>query len=63
VITKAYPLVDVFFNGQFKRGKVFVRYHNLVQLFTKNNQGYIITPGYPGLRNILDFGFELLLFD
>jgi len=62
-LTKAFPLVDLFFNGQFKRGKFFVRYHNLLQAFTLNNQGYIITPGYPGLRNILDFGFELLLFD
>jgi hypothetical protein len=62
-LTKAYPLVDVFVNGQFSRGKFFIRYHNLIQLFTTNNQGYIITPGYPGLRNILDFGFELILFD
>jgi len=62
-LTKAFPLVDVFFNGQFRKGKFFIRYHNLIQAFTLNNQGYIITPGYPGLRNILDFGFELLLFD
>ena len=62
-VTKAYPLVDVFLNGQFSKGKFFIRYHNLLQLFSLNNQGYIITPGYPGQRNILDFGFELLLFD
>jgi hypothetical protein len=64
VISKAYPLTDVFLNGQIKRGKFFIRYHNLLQLFTSNsNKGYIITPMYPGLRNILDFGFELLIFD
>jgi Putative porin len=68
VMTKAYPLVDVFFNGRIKRGKFFVRYHNLMQLFT--GKGYVLTPApyhqatlYPGQRNILDFGFELLLFD
>jgi hypothetical protein len=25
--------------------------------------GYLITPGYPGQKNIVDFGFEFLLFD
>lgn len=56
-----YPVVDFFVNGQIKRGKFFFRYHNLVQLFRA--EGYIPTPGYPAQRNILDFGFELLLFD
>lgn len=62
-IMAAYPLVDVFFNGRIKTGKFFLRYHNLVQLFRKDGQGYIITPGYPGMRSILDFGFELRIFD
>lgn len=60
-IIAAYPLVDVFFNGKFKGGKFFVKYHNLNQLFTK--EGYTPTPTYRGVGNILDFGFELILFD
>jgi hypothetical protein len=61
VVTPAFPLVDVFLNGKIKTGKFFVKYHNFVQLFTKS--GYLPTPDYPGQRNVLDFGFELLLFD
>ncbi len=61
VISPAFPLVDVFLNGKIKTGKFFVKYHNMVQLFTKS--GHLPTPDYPGQRNILDFGFELLLFD
>jgi hypothetical protein len=59
--TAAYPLVDVFFNGKFKGGKFFVKYHNLNQLITKT--GYTPTPTYRAVGNILDFGFELILFD
>jgi hypothetical protein len=25
--------------------------------------GYMPTPGYRGMKNILDFGFDLILFD
>lgn len=60
-VIAAYPLVDVFFNGKFKGGKFFVKYHNLNQLFTKS--GYTPTPTYRGVGNILDFGFDLILFD
>lgn len=74
-IMSAYPLADFFVNGKIKRGKFFVKYHNILQAFrgigvttdTERSRvariGYIPTPGYPGQRNILDFGFELLLFD
>lgn len=60
-VVPAYPIVDVFLNGKIKRGRFFLRYHNLVQLFTR--QGYLATTIYPGFRNVMDFGFELLLFD
>lgn len=60
-ISKAFVLADIFFNAKLKRGKFFLKYHNLVQAFT--GTGYVPTPGYPGQRNILDFGFELLIFD
>jgi Putative porin len=57
----SYLLADVFLNGKIKRGRFFLKYHNLVQAFT--GIGYVPTPGYQGQRNIMDFGFELLLFD
>jgi hypothetical protein len=60
-VVPAYPIVDVFLNGKIKRGRFFIRYHNIVQLFTR--QGYLASAVYPGFRNVLDFGFELLLFD
>lgn len=61
VTSPAFALADVFLNGQIKRGRFFVRYHNLMQLITK--QGYLPTPGYPGQQNLIDFGFDLFLFD
>jgi hypothetical protein len=54
-------LVDPFLNAKMKRGRLWVKYHNLMQLVQQT--GYIVTPGYPGQRNVLDFGFELVLFD
>ncbi len=61
LLTPSFPLVDIFLNGKIKTGKFFVKYHNIIQLFTQS--GYLLTPDYPAQRNILDFGFELLLFD
>ncbi len=60
-VNQAFPLADVFFNGKFKRGRFFVKYHNIVQAATR--KGYLITPGYRGQPNIMDFGFDLILFD
>ena len=57
----AYALADVFFAGKMKRGRFFFKYHNLQQSFRKI--GYLTTPGYRGISNILDFGFDLFLFD
>ncbi len=57
----SFPLVDVFFAGKMKRGRFFFKYHNLMQAFSKT--GYLPTPTYRGMQNILDFGFDLLLFD
>ncbi|HRI80178.1 MAG TPA: hypothetical protein PLR06_11645, partial [Cyclobacteriaceae bacterium] len=60
-IARAYPLVDVFLTGKMRRARFFFKYHNLVQGIT--TLGYVPTPGYPGQRNVLDFGFDFLLFD
>jgi hypothetical protein len=56
-----FPLVDIFFNAKIKRGRIFVKYHNLVQAFTKS--GYFPTPIYPGQRNVVDFGFDWSFYD
>jgi len=60
-VNESFPLVDFFVNGQFKRGRFFFKYHNIVQAIT--GKGYLITPGYRGQGNIVDFGFDLILFD
>lgn len=52
---------DIFLNGRIKRGRFFVKYINLLQQITA--KGYLPTPGYPNVRNTMDFGFELILFD
>ncbi|MEJ0030779.1 MAG: putative porin [Bacteroidota bacterium] len=57
----SYLLADVFLNGKIKRGRFFIKYHNILQRFTK--VGYMPTPYYRGVTSILDFGFELMLFD
>ena len=57
----SFLLADIFFDAKLKRGKFFFKYHNLVQAFTKI--GYVPTPTYQGQHSVLDFGFELLLFD
>jgi hypothetical protein len=57
----AFPIIDLFFNARIKRGRIFLKYHNLIQAFTK--QGYMPTPTYPGQRNILDFGFDWSFYD
>jgi hypothetical protein len=56
-----YPLIDIFFNAKVKRGRLFFKYHNFIQAFTK--QGYFITPYYPGQSNVLDFGFDWSFYD
>ncbi len=57
----SFLLADIFLNAKMKRGKFFFKYHNLVQAFTKI--GYVPTPNYQGQHSVLDFGFEMLLFD
>ena len=57
----SYLLADLFINGKIKRGRFFIKYHNMFQKFTK--VGYMPTPFYRGVSSILDFGFEIMLFD
>lgn len=57
----AFPIVDIFFSARIKRGRIFFKYHNLLQTF--GDQGYMPTPRYPGQRNIIDFGFDWSFYD
>ncbi|MFZ6013032.1 MAG: putative porin, partial [Bacteroidota bacterium] len=57
----SFPIVDIFFNAKIKRGRIFIKYNNLVQAITKT--GYLPTPFYPGQRSILDFGFDWSFYD
>ena len=57
----SFPVLDAFFNAKLKRARIFVKYNNLIQIFTKT--GYFPTPYYPGQKNILDFGFDWSFYD
>ena len=56
-----FPIIDVFLNARIMRARIFVKYNNILQAFTK--QGYIPTPYYVGQRNVLDFGFDWSFYD
>jgi hypothetical protein len=56
-----FVVVDGFFNWKMKRGRIFLKYNNIVQAITKT--GYFPTPYYPGQANILDFGFDWSFYD
>ncbi|HEX6891914.1 MAG TPA: putative porin [Chryseolinea sp.] len=60
-VSPSFPLVDIFFNARIKKARIFFKYNNLIQLITK--EGYMPTPGYPGQRNIIDFGFDWSFYD
>jgi hypothetical protein len=57
----AHPIVDVFINAKVKRGRIFFKYHNLIQAFT--GKGYMPTPNYPGQPNSFEFGFDWSFYD
>jgi hypothetical protein len=56
-----FVVLDGFFNWKMKRGRIFLKYNNIVQAITKT--GYFPTPFYPGQANILDFGFDWSFYD
>jgi hypothetical protein len=60
-VIAGYPLVDIFLNAKIKGGRLFVKYHNVAQAF--NATGYFLTYSYPAAQNLIDFGFEIPLFD
>ncbi len=58
---RGFPVTDVFLNAKIKGGRLFLKYHNAAQAFSST--GYMLTFGYPAVANVIDFGFEIPLFD
>jgi hypothetical protein len=56
-----FPVVDVFLNTRIKRARIFVKYNNLLKAFS--DYANVPTPFYPGIRNIIDFGFDWSFYD
>lgn len=56
-----FPLVDLFLNAKIIRGRIFLKYNNLLKAFTKSAN--IPTPFYPGVVNVIDFGFDWSFYD
>lgn len=57
----AVPVIDLFLNAKIKRARIFLKYNNLFKAF--NDYGNVPTPFYPGIRNLLDFGFDWSFYD
>ena len=54
-------VVDLFLNAKIRRARIVVKYNNVLMMF--NDYGNIPTPYYPGIRNIIDFGFDWSFYD
>lgn len=61
IVAPDFPVMDVFLNAKILRGRIFLRYHNLLKVFL--NTGPVPTPYYPGVRNTVDFGFDWSFYD
>jgi hypothetical protein len=60
-LAPAFPIIDIFLNARIKRARIFVKYNNALMTFM--NYGNVPTPFYPGIQNIIDFGFDWSFFD
>lgn len=56
-----FPVVDLFLNVRIKHARIFVKYNNALKTFT--SYANVPTPFYPGIGNLIDFGFDWLFFD
>ncbi|MBL3655306.1 putative porin [Fulvivirga sediminis] len=56
-----FPVVDFFVNAKINRGRFFLKYNNIVELF--RDRGYFATPYYIGQTSIFDFGFKWAFYD
>jgi hypothetical protein len=61
ILAPDFPIADVFLNAKILRGRIFLRYHNVLKSFLKT--GPVPTPYYPGVRNTIDFGFDWSFYD
>ncbi len=59
--TPGFPIVDVFLNVRIRHARIFLKYNNALISFSK--YGDVPTPFYPGIRNLIDFGFDWSFFD
>lgn len=57
----SFPIMDVFLNVRIKRARIFLKYNNALKTFT--SFANVPTPFYPGIRNVVDFGFDWSFFD
>lgn len=57
----SFPVIDVFLSTKIKRARFFVKYNNLLKLFS--SYGNIPTPYYPGIRNLIDYGLDWSFYD
>lgn len=60
-LAPAFPVMDVFLNVRIKRARIFLKYNNALKTFT--SFANVPTPFYPGIRNVVDFGFDWSFFD
>lgn len=61
VKSPSFPLLDVFLSAKIIRGRIFLKYNNIVATFSKSAQ--VPTPFYPGVVNVFDFGFDWSFYD
>jgi hypothetical protein len=59
----AYTVLDAFVNVRINRTRVLFRYNHLNANLNENRPGYFVTPGYTGLRGMLDLGISWYFFD
>lgn len=60
-LAPAFPVIDAFINVRIKRARIFLKYNNALMTFS--SYGNVPTPFYPGVRNLVDFGFDWSFFD
>jgi hypothetical protein len=56
-----FPVLDIFLNAKIKRGRIFLKYNNVLKAFS--DYAAVPTPFYPGIKNFLDFGFDWSFYD
>lgn len=60
-LAPSFPIIDLFLNFRINHARVFIKYNNVLKLASP--YANVPTPFYPGLRNIIDFGFDWTFFD